>query len=146
MFISPREGVSLSGWQRGTLFLLGLTLFSGFLVAWWLTPDPRGFGTHQQFGLPPCSLELFFGIPCPGCGSTTSFALFVKGDWLRSLQANAAGFGLALGSSIFIPWSWLSSYLGRSWGISHPGRVLLWSLIGLNGIALIQWCDRLFAS
>lgn len=146
MFTSPREGVPLRGWQRGTLFLLGLILFLGFLIAWRLTPDPRGFGTHQQLGLPPCSLELFFGIPCPGCGFTTSFALFVQGDWPSSLKANPAGFGLALGCSLFIPWLWLSSLLGRTWGMNQPGRVLLWFLIGLNGIALIQWCGRLLAS
>jgi hypothetical protein len=39
-----------------------------------LEPAPPGLGTHEQLGLPPCPFFHFTGIPCPGCGLTTSFA------------------------------------------------------------------------
>ncbi len=39
-------------------------------VARWLEPDAKGYGTHQQLGLPPCSSILLFGSKCPACGMT----------------------------------------------------------------------------
>lgn len=43
-------------------------------LARWLEPSARGFGTHQQLGLPSCAFLKLTGIPCPHCGLTTSFA------------------------------------------------------------------------
>ena len=41
-------------------------------VAAWLTPDELGVGSHQQLGLPPCSMLTLTGYPCPTCGMTTA--------------------------------------------------------------------------
>jgi len=35
------------------------------------------------------------GYPCPTCGMTTAFAHFVRGQWLRALWVQPAGFVLA---------------------------------------------------
>ncbi|NBO19844.1 MAG: DUF2752 domain-containing protein, partial [Proteobacteria bacterium] len=43
----------------------------------WLTPDARGLGTHEQLGLPPCGFYLWYGLPCPSCGMTTSWPHFL---------------------------------------------------------------------
>src|SRR3954447_16098360 len=57
------------------LVLAGVAVCLGTVlgVACWLRPDPRGMGTHQQLGLPPCTFYLYTDVPCPSCGMTTSF-------------------------------------------------------------------------
>lgn len=57
-----------------------------------LQPEPQGFGTHEQLGLPPCQSMDWFGVPCPGCGVTTSVAWFAHADAMRSLQTQPLGF------------------------------------------------------
>jgi hypothetical protein len=65
-------------------------------VGAWLKPNPSGIGTHQQFGLPPCTMVLAVGYPCPTCGMTTAFAHAVRGRFLQSFHAHPAGFAFAL--------------------------------------------------
>ena len=58
--------------------LLGLIGLVGSVavltLSFWLSPDPRGYGTHEQLGLAPCSFLAVHGIPCLSCGMTTAFA------------------------------------------------------------------------
>jgi hypothetical protein len=56
-----------------------------------LVPDPRGFGTHTQLGLPPCGFQQLTGLGCPSCGLTTSFAYMARGQLTHALQAHALG-------------------------------------------------------
>ena len=67
--------------RAGRLLLVvwSVILLAGFALAARLEPDPRGFGTHQRLGLPPCTFQSMFNIPCPSCGMTTSFANVVRG-------------------------------------------------------------------
>src|SRR5262249_24346429 len=57
----------------------------------WLTPDPRGFGTHEQLGFRPCLPMRLWGFPCPGCGVTTSIALAAHGHLLAALRTQPFG-------------------------------------------------------
>ena len=66
--------------HRVFLATFGLFLLSGFSLSIYLKPNPQGFGTHRSLGLPPCSIRVMFGIPCPSCGMTTSFSHFVRGQ------------------------------------------------------------------
>ena len=86
-----RSAPPLTPFQRLSCVVCGVLLLAGFALAGWLQPSARGYGTHQQLGLPPCSIQLLFGIPCPSCGMTTSFALFVRGQIPAAFQANPAG-------------------------------------------------------
>jgi hypothetical protein len=60
-------------------------------VAAWLSPDPRGYGTHTELGLGGCSWPALYGIPCPTCGMTTSFAHLVRGHVLTAFAVQPAG-------------------------------------------------------
>jgi hypothetical protein len=74
---------------------------AGLITARTLTPSPQGIGTHQQLGLPPCSMRIIFGIRCPGCGMTTSWSYFTRGEFRASLNTNFGGFLFAaLGAAI----------------------------------------------
>jgi hypothetical protein len=121
------------------LFAWALFLLSGFALAWSLKPDPRGFGTHQQFGLPECSVRLLFSRPCPGCGMTTCFSHFIRGEFVEAGRANPAGILLASLCALMIPWSLVSAVRGSTWLVQEP-LVLLTVLITLiGGIAFFSW-------
>lgn len=75
------------------VFGVCLTLLA---VAASLDPDERGHGTHEQMGLPGCSVQMFSGRPCPTCGMTTSFSHAVRGQLLGAFTAQPAGALLAL--------------------------------------------------
>lgn len=128
---------------RAGLGLWTLFLLAGFALAASLTPDSRGFGTHQRLGLPPCTFQVMFDIPCPSCGMTTCFANFVRGRWIAAIRANVAGVLLAMFCAIQIPWIWWSIYRGRLWKISQPDLVLLWILMSLSLVAVVQWIVRI---
>jgi len=125
------------------LGLWSLFLLFGFVVAYHLQPDPRGYGTHQRLGLPPCTFRTVFDIPCPSCGMTTSISNFVHGRFLDSARANVGGLLLAMICLVQIPWCWLSIYSGRMWRIARPEVAALWLLSVLFAVCAVQWIARL---
>jgi hypothetical protein len=75
--------------------LAALSISTAILVAAaWMTPDPRGHGSHEQLGLPPCGLVATWGLPCPTCGMCTSFSLAIRGRLFAALQTQPAGLAL----------------------------------------------------
>lgn len=132
------------GWKL-RLLLIGwsLCLIAGFGVAVQITPDSRGFGTHQKLGFAPCVIRNRLSIPCPSCGMTTSFSHFVRGQIGQSAQANTSGLVLAIVCLVMIPWSWISVYHKRLWLVSNPESCLLWLMCGLVTITLMEWFFRL---
>ena len=80
------------------LAFLGLASFR-----WLLRPEASGYGTHEQLGLPPCRAIDWFGVPCPGCGVTTSVAWFAHGDLAQSFWTQPFGFLLALAATLALP-------------------------------------------
>jgi hypothetical protein len=76
----------------GAFVALALFVALGFLVH----PDERGFGTHEQLGLPSCKLMDWTGVPCPGCGVTTSVAFASRGHVLDALRTQPFGLVVAL--------------------------------------------------
>jgi hypothetical protein len=142
-----RQAVEAPVGTVGRAALLGTALFFivGFAIALWLDPDPRGFGTHQQFGLPPCTFRLVFGFPCPGCGMTTCFSHFVRGEFVKAARANVAGLVLAVVCLLLIPWSIWSAGRGRLWLVSDPVTCVATLAVCLSGLIMLLWMVRWIA-
>src|SRR5688572_23291029 len=100
----PSPFDKFSRWQRIALLLGGIALCGTLAVAGRLVPDRKGLGTHQQLGLPPCTIRQAFGMRCPACGMTTSWAHVVRGEWWSAMQCSVAGTLLALASIATAPW------------------------------------------
>ncbi len=104
-------------------------------VAVYLEPDPRGYGTHEQLGFPPCSLAEFFHFPCPTCGLTTSFVHMGHLEPVQGLLTQPLGFlgflfavAVVLGALVSVPLgiSWLPFLRRVNW------RVAAWSALGVG--------------
>ena len=65
-------------------------------MAFYLHPDPRGYDTHTQLGLPACGFLQITGLPCASCGMTTAFANMAHGHFVGALRAQAFGAALFL--------------------------------------------------
>ena len=132
--------------SRGSRLLVGwsaIGLLALLAVAAWLKPDPQGLGTHQQFGLPPCTFRVLFGLPCPTCGMTTAWAHLVRGELGDAFLVNAAGALLAMLAIAAVPWLVGSAIRGRWFGRAPNGNVVAWMATGICLIAFVQWGLRL---
>lgn len=146
MPIGPQSGAAIGIWVRGLLVLVALGMIAGFGLARSLTPDPKGLGTHQQLGFPPCFFRVAFGVTCPSCGGTTSFAHYVRGEWAESIQANTACFFLAISCTFLIPWSLASAWFGRTLGMQRPELWLIGWMSLIMGLAVINWIIHMLRS
>jgi hypothetical protein len=130
-------------WVRPALLATSLGIASVFAVALWLKPyaadgQPLRMETHRQLGLPPCTFYTLTGLPCPSCGMTTSFALFVRGDFGNSLRANAVGTLLAAFCIVLLAWSGIGLFYGR-WLLVSPERLLIRSIVVFLTLLLVRW-------
>jgi hypothetical protein len=120
-----------------------LGLLVPLAVAAWLRPDPNGFGTHRQLGLPPCTIVWLFGVRCPSCGMTTSWSHAVRGQWLHAIGSNVGGALLAAMAMVAGPWLLVSATRGR-WLVGRPGdRTLAVIASAVIVITLFDWVYRL---
>ena len=119
--------------------LLSLVALSGVV-----TPDSRGFGTHEKLGLPPCTFRQLTGYRCPSCGMTTSWAHLMRGRVVQALRDNVGGALLGLVTVVLAPWSLISGWRGR-WLWRPMGEravfVAVWLLVA---VTLIDWSVRFF--
>ena len=137
------DGFPVGPWARALLVAASLALVGGFVIAYRLEPDPRGFGTHERLGLPPCTIRAVFGIPCPSCGMTTCFANITKGRWREAARANVAGLILSLVCAALIPWCLLSAFYGRLCWVRRPANLAALILLIVCGVATVEWIIRL---
>ena len=123
--------------QPGRIRLLAAAVSLGCWVvlgmSMWLKPDPRGIGTHEQFGLPPCSLVQTAGIPCPTCGMTTAFAYTVRGRWVAAFLSQPFAFVLAVATMLAALLCAEMVLSGKTWRINwyrlSPNRMMLTGVI-----------------
>jgi hypothetical protein len=122
----------------------GTVLASLLITAACLTPSAKGLGTHQQLGLPPCTIVQWYGVRCPSCGMTTSWSHLTKGRVFTAFRSNAGGALLGLAAMACGPWLIVSGVRGR-WTLAEP-RELTVMVIGVSIIVvtLIDWTLRLW--
>lgn len=106
--------------RRSWLLLpVGFLIVAGLSAV--LKPSPSGMGTHRALGLPDCLFLHWTGIPCPGCGLTTSFVWMAHGAWQKAFEVHPLGpllflaFGLA---ALLAGWE----FFGRSTPLSALAR------------------------
>lgn len=132
------------GWRlRAGLVALALCLAGLLGLARWLTPDPRGYGTHEQLGLGPCSFAHLTGEPCPACGMTTAFAWCMRGRPEMAWRANPASFFLVPACLVLIPWLIFSAAIGRAWGFRSVEVPLVSLVVASASVSVLVWSFRL---
>ncbi len=105
----PQEIHSEINWREQAPYLALIGLSSVVLmIARLLPPSPRGVGTHELLGLPPCFFLKLTGFPCPSCGLTTCFAYAAKLHFHAALLTQPFGLLAFFLTVILIPLSgWL---------------------------------------
>jgi len=129
-----------SGWARWSHALLLLGVLVMVAVGLYLTPDPAGHGTHQQLGLPPCTIYYLTGRPCPSCGLTTSVSAILHGQFGLAWRANPMGYVIVAGALAVAVNSLLALLWGRSVRIENTRFTVL--LLGLLAIWLLHGAVR----
>lgn len=124
---------------RWGLLAAALGMIGVLGVARVLRPDPKGFGTHQQLGMLPCSFRAITGLGCPSCGMTTAFSWFVRGRLAESWGANPAGCLLAATCLTLVPWMLLGAASGRAWGVRSLDASFLWLVLVAATGSLLSW-------
>ena len=109
-----------------------------------VTPAPEGYGTHEQLGLPPCSSMERFGVPCPGCGVTTSVALAAHGHLLAAFRNQPFGLLVALAGALLVPWTLFGLLRGRDLGQGLERLATRPALISLAAAFLGAWIYKLW--
>lgn len=120
--------------ERAGAGVVALGCGSVVALAAWLDPSGAGHGTHEQLGLPACTLAMAIDRPCPTCGMTTAFAHAANGDIVAALVTQPMGAFLALVTSVVfwgaIHVSVTGSRLGQAGGRMLTSR-WMWGVLGL---------------
>jgi hypothetical protein len=83
--------------------LLVAVMTGAFVLLRSTHPSAAYVGTHESWGLPPCTFRLLLDLPCPGCGVTTGLAYMTRGQIADACVSNLLSPALfTLGA-----WIWL---------------------------------------
>ncbi len=138
------SGDRLSRTSRLVLASFAVAVLAVLITARWLRPDPQGFGTHTQLGLPPCSFRVLTGYPCPACGMTTAFAWTLRGRLDRAFFANPGGAVMAPLCFLTLPWLLFAAITGHPRPFRSAEVPLVAAALGIVAVALLSWAVRLF--
>ena len=133
------------GWAgRFTAVIVVVSCAALFVLAASVQPSETGVGTHTSLGLAKCAFMQTTGLPCPSCGMTTSFAWFVRGNFLASFYIQPMGFVLAVANAITF---WTAIYVAIT---AKPAYVLLqliprrYTLLPILLFAAAAWGWKIF--
>src|SRR5687768_7239343 len=115
------------------------------LVAAWLTPSPRGMGTHESLNLPRCGWIVVADLPCPTCGMTTAFAHAANGNLVASFMAQPLGCLLALATAMALLVSVHVVVTGSRIASAFSGLLAGKSLWLLSALVVASWGYKIVA-
>ncbi len=137
----------LAGRRSVRLRVRGGLLAGGVLglavLAFSLTPISGGYGTHEQLGLPPCSLLVRTGWPCPTCGLTTSVTFMAHGQVAAAFGAHP--FGVVLAALLAVAMAAGVAELATGRDVLALARPSLWWLVAVGLLLMISWAWKLAA-
>ena len=126
------------------LLCFGIVALVGVSVlGLWVDPDPRGFGTHEQLGLAPCRTMEWAGIPCPGCGVTTSVSLLWHGDLWASFVNQPFGFLMGILTPLAALGIIVNHFRGHD--LYADLTAMRWGrwLLGLVSLIIVAWIYKI---
>jgi hypothetical protein len=130
--------------ERLLAMAISLGALAVLITAAWLHPNAAGLGTHRGLGMAECGFLRATGLPCFACGMTTSFAWFVRGNFIASMYIQPMGALLAALSAMAV---WAGAWIGLTGCPAHrlisslPTQRLL---VGLLGFGLAAWGWKIF--
>ena len=144
IFTPPVQKPILPASGRLTALVIAGAALAVLVIGLLLSPSPTGMGTHKALGLQPCQFLATSGLPCPTCGMTTSFAHFVRGEWLRSFYVQPMGFLGALATGAIF---WACFYIAVTGRPIHRliKQVPMLTLVVTSiGLAIAAWGWKIF--
>jgi hypothetical protein len=133
--------------RRDRIQYLALLALAGAVlaVARWLSPSPRGVGTHEQLGLPPCLFLKLTGLPCLSCGLTTSFAHAARLHFMEALVTQPFGLLAFCITILLVPLAGYLIYARVPWPRIIYARAASPVLYALLALYLLSWAYKLVA-
>lgn len=99
-----------------------------------------GGGLLDSGMMPPCLINEWTGLHCPGCGGTRAFQALASGDLLGALRMNSLGAIFILGVAVIVlRTSWEAGFPLRRWPRLPFNERWLWgALIVMIGFTLLR--------
>ncbi|MFQ5505999.1 MAG: DUF2752 domain-containing protein [Planctomycetota bacterium] len=129
----------MSAGERVLLVLLLCTVATVFVALASVEPDPRGYGTHERFGLAPCSWPVLYDMPCPTCGVTTAVSLLLHLRPVEAVLTQPFGVLTAMLGFVFLGLGSLHFWRGESLLARAAALPMAWVLGGILISLLASW-------
>ncbi|MEO6434612.1 MAG: DUF2752 domain-containing protein [Tepidisphaeraceae bacterium] len=144
IYTPPVQKQTIGLGARVLALAIALAALSVLIVAVVLSPAPAGVATHRAMGFAPCEFLERSNLPCPTCGMTTSFAHFVRGNWLASVYVQPMGFIVAVACGGLV---WAGLYVTLTASPLH--RLLqqlpaLYTVPAIMAFAIAAWAWKIF--
>jgi hypothetical protein len=145
---SPRDALDTYEYSKSDQvksIALGLASSACLITARLLQPSPRGVGTHEQLGLPPCAFLYLTGIPCPSCGLTTSFAHAARLNFYEAFIVQPFGPILFCLMALSVPLSFYMIYSRISYAKLIDSAKSKLAINALVALYLLSWLYKIVA-